>query len=54
MELVLDLHAMESPELLEGAYGESHGGGGGGGGTSNLSLLASCVNSTVSLLTCHG
>jgi hypothetical protein len=29
------------------------GGGGGGGGGSNLSLLASCANSTVSLLTCH-
>ena len=28
-------------------------GGGGGGGGSNLSLLASCNNSTISLLTCH-
>lgn len=28
-------------------------GGGGGGGGSNLSLLASCDNSTISLLTCH-
>ncbi|MEV6623129.1 SapB/AmfS family lanthipeptide [Amycolatopsis sp. NPDC051106] len=47
MELVLELQAMETPEVLDGGHG------GGGGGTSNLSLLASCANSTVSLLTCH-
>ncbi|MGC7093646.1 SapB/AmfS family lanthipeptide [Amycolatopsis lurida] len=48
MELVLDLQAMEDTE------GPQFGGGsGGGGGGSNLSLLASCNNSTVSLLTCH-
>ncbi|SFG71402.1 MULTISPECIES: SapB/AmfS family lanthipeptide [Amycolatopsis] len=47
MELVLDLQAMEAPEVLE------TGGGGSHGGASNLSLLASCANSTVSLLTCH-
>ncbi|EME60210.1 SapB/AmfS family lanthipeptide [Amycolatopsis decaplanina] len=48
MELVLDLQALETPEVLEGG-----GGGGSHGGASNLSLLASCANSTVSLLTCH-
>ncbi|OXM52609.1 SapB/AmfS family lanthipeptide [Amycolatopsis alba] len=48
MELVLDLQALEAPEVLDGG----HGGGGHGGG-SNLSLLASCANSTISLLTCH-
>lgn len=47
MELVLDLQALEAPEVLDGGHG------GGGGGTSNLSLLASCANSTISLLTCH-
>jgi hypothetical protein len=50
MDLVLDLQAMDAPEM------SGHGGGGGGGGggaTSNLSLLASCANSTISLLTCH-
>ncbi|MEQ0561637.1 SapB/AmfS family lanthipeptide [Amycolatopsis sp. NEAU-NG30] len=47
MELVLELQAMETPEVLDGGHG------GGGGGASNLSLLASCANSTVSLLTCH-
>ncbi|WIV59104.1 SapB/AmfS family lanthipeptide [Amycolatopsis nalaikhensis] len=47
MELVLELQAMETPEVLDGGHG------GGGGGTSNLSLLASCADSTVSLLTCH-
>jgi len=47
MELVLELQAMETPEVLDGGHG------GHGGGTSNLSLLASCANSTVSLLTCH-
>jgi len=44
MDLVLDLQGMDAP---------ANGGGGGGGGTSNLSLLASCANSTISLLTCH-
>jgi hypothetical protein len=48
MELVLELQAMETPEVLDGGHG-----GGGGGGASNLSLLASCANSTISLLTCH-
>lgn len=40
---------------LEARNETSFGGGGGGGGDngSNLSLLASCANSTVSLLTCH-
>ncbi|WP_414936185.1 SapB/AmfS family lanthipeptide [Amycolatopsis sp. cmx-11-51] len=47
MELVLDLQALETPEVLDGGHG------GGGGGASNLSLLASCANSTISLLTCH-
>jgi hypothetical protein len=28
-------------------------GDGGHGGASNLSLIASCANSTISLLTCH-
>jgi hypothetical protein len=46
MELVLDLQALEAPEVLEGGGDPSHGG-------SNLSLIASCNNSTVSLLTCH-
>ncbi|WP_409495725.1 SapB/AmfS family lanthipeptide [Amycolatopsis sp. cmx-11-12] len=46
MELVLDLQALETPEVLDGGHG-------GGGGGSNLSLLASCANSTISLLTCH-
>jgi hypothetical protein len=45
MDLVLDLQGMDAPE--------SGGHPGGGGGTSNLSLLASCANSTISLLTCH-
>jgi hypothetical protein len=46
MDLVLDLQGMDAPQT---------GGGGGGGGEapSNLSLLASCTNSTISLLTCH-
>ncbi|GAB2761704.1 SapB/AmfS family lanthipeptide [Amycolatopsis magusensis] len=47
MELVLDLQAMEDHEA------PALTGGGGGGGGSNLSLLASCNNSTISLLTCH-
>jgi hypothetical protein len=46
MDLVLDLQGMDAPE--SGGHP-----GGGGGGTSNLSLLASCANSTISLLTCH-
>jgi hypothetical protein len=49
MELVLDLQSLEAPSALEGG----HGGGGHGGAPSNLSLLASCTNSTISLLTCH-
>jgi Lanthionine-containing peptide SapB precursor RamS len=46
MELVLELQAMETPEVLDGGHG------GGGCGTSNLSLLAGCAHSTLSLLTC--
>jgi hypothetical protein len=45
MDLVLDLQGMDAPQ--------TGGGGGGGGAPSNLSLLASCTNSTISLLTCH-
>lgn len=46
MEMVLELQELDAPNEL--AYGDpSHGGG------SNLSLLASCANSTVSLLPCH-
>ena len=47
MEFVLDLQAMEM-DVLDG-WG---GGGGGGGGQSNLSLLAICHNSTLSVLVC--
>jgi hypothetical protein len=47
MDMVLDLQAMEAPEALEGG-----GGGGGGHPISNLSLLAGCANSTLSLLGC--
>jgi hypothetical protein len=50
MNLVLDLQGLEAPEALEGGGGH---GGHGGGCTSNLSLLASCANSTISLLTCY-
>lgn len=49
MEFVLDLQAMEAPEVLEGGHGGGHGGGGGGG--TNLSV-ALCSNSVVSLLLC--
>ncbi|WP_370945330.1 SapB/AmfS family lanthipeptide [Amycolatopsis sp. cg5] len=49
MELVLDLQALDTPELSEGMGHSGHG----GGEPSNLSLLASCTNSTISLLTCH-
>ncbi|QWF81230.1 SapB/AmfS family lanthipeptide [Amycolatopsis sp. CA-230715] len=45
MDMVLDLQAMEAPESVDGGHGGGHG--------SNLSLLASCANSTISLLTCH-
>ncbi|WP_370970175.1 SapB/AmfS family lanthipeptide [Amycolatopsis sp. cg9] len=48
MELVLELQAMETPELLDGGHG-----GHGHGGASNLSLLASCAHSTISLLSCY-
>lgn len=47
MEQILELQGLEAAEGPE--YGGSHG----GGGASNLSLLASCANSTISLLTCH-
>jgi Lanthionine-containing peptide SapB precursor RamS len=48
MDLVLDLQAMEAPEMDNGG----NGGGGGGHPISNLSLLAGCANSTLSLLGC--
>jgi hypothetical protein len=51
MDLVLDLQAMEAPSAMEGHEGGGHGGGG-GGAQSNLSLLAACSNSTLSLLSC--
>lgn len=44
MDMVLDLQAMEAPE--------NGGGNGGGHPISNLSLLAGCANSTLSLLGC--
>ncbi|GHF55771.1 hypothetical protein FHX82_002308 [Amycolatopsis bartoniae] len=47
MEMVLDLQAMETPEALNGG-----GDGGAGHPISNLSLLAGCANSTLSLLGC--
>ncbi|GAB3480189.1 SapB/AmfS family lanthipeptide [Amycolatopsis cihanbeyliensis] len=47
MEHVLDLQNLESADTPE------YGGPSHGGGASNLSLIASCANSTVSLLTCH-
>ncbi|SFP71683.1 hypothetical protein SAMN05421810_103188 [Amycolatopsis arida] len=46
MEHVLELQSLEAPEEM--SYGDPSNGGG-----SNLSLVASCANSTVSLLTCH-
>ncbi|TWE14313.1 SapB/AmfS family lanthipeptide [Prauserella muralis] len=46
MEQILELQGLEAAEGPE--YG-----GGSHGGASNLSLLASCANSTISLLTCH-
>ncbi|HVW39858.1 MAG TPA: SapB/AmfS family lanthipeptide [Amycolatopsis sp.] len=49
MDLVLDLQAMEAPEAMEGG----HGGHGHGCPTSNLSLLAACAHSTLSLLGCY-
>lgn len=49
MEQVLELQGLEASDGLQ--HGGSHCGG--GYGASNLSLLASCANSTVSLLTCH-
>ena len=45
MDLVLDLQAMETPEAL-------NSGGDGGHPISNLSLLAGCANSTLSVLGC--
>jgi hypothetical protein len=48
MEFVLDLQDLQAPEMEFGG-----GSGHGGGKPSNLSLLASCTNSTISLLTCH-
>ncbi|WP_158884581.1 SapB/AmfS family lanthipeptide [Amycolatopsis anabasis] len=49
MDFVLELQDLDAPEATEGALA-GHSGGGGG---SNLSLIASCQNSTISLLTCH-
>lgn len=48
MEMVLQLQELEAHN--DAAFG---GGGGGGDNGSNLSLLAACANSTVSLLTCN-
>lgn len=52
MDLVLDLQAMDAPEAMEGHEGGGGHGGGHGGAQSNLSLLAACSNSTLSLLSC--
>ncbi|MGX7826657.1 SapB/AmfS family lanthipeptide [Actinokineospora sp. 24-640] len=47
MDMILELQSLDAPNEL--SYTDpSHG-----GGASNLSLLASCANSTISLLTCH-
>ncbi|GAB3138358.1 SapB/AmfS family lanthipeptide [Amycolatopsis sp. NPDC004378] len=43
MELVLELQSLEALDGHEG---------GGGGGQSNLSLLANCHNSTLSVVAC--
>ncbi|TDP96652.1 SapB/AmfS family lanthipeptide [Labedaea rhizosphaerae] len=52
MDVVLDLQAMEGPELMDG-HGDGDGcGGHGHGGHSHLSLLAACAHSTISLLGC--
>jgi lanthionine-containing peptide SapB len=47
MDVVLDLQAMEGPELMD-----SHGHHDHGHGHSHLSLLAACAHSTISLLGC--
>ena len=48
MDLVLDLQAMEGPELMDGhGHGDDHC-----HGHSALSLLAACAHSTISLLGC--
>jgi hypothetical protein len=49
MDVVLDLQAMDGPELMDG---DGHGDGCGHGGHSHLSLLAACAHSTISLLGC--
>lgn len=46
MDLVLDLQAMEGPELMDLAHDDHHH------GHSHLSLLVGCAHSTISLLTC--
>ncbi|MBB5157700.1 SapB/AmfS family lanthipeptide [Saccharopolyspora phatthalungensis] len=46
MEMVLELQELDAPNEL--AYGGSNY-----GGESNLSLLAGCAASTLSLATCH-
>lgn len=52
MDFVLDLQAMDAPSAMEGHEGGGGHGGGHGGAQSNLSLLAACSNSTLSLLAC--
>jgi hypothetical protein len=56
MDVVLDLQAMDGPELMDGNPGGGGCGGGHGGhghgGHSHLSLLIGCAHSTISLLTC--
>lgn len=50
MDVVLDLQAMEGPELMDGhGHGDDHCHG---HGHSHLSLLAACAHSTISLLGC--
>jgi len=46
MEFVLELQSLEALDGHEG------GGGGGGNAQSNLSLLANCHNSTLSVVAC--
>ena len=48
MEFVLDLQDMQAAEMEFGG-GSGHGGGNG----STVSLVASCENSNLSLMTCH-
>ncbi|GAB2680292.1 hypothetical protein GCM10027271_46900 [Saccharopolyspora gloriosae] len=48
MEMVLQLQELDAHQ--DASFG---GGDGGGDNGSNLSLLAACANSTVSVLTCN-